>query len=148
MGESPIRQVKSSYTCGQRNKAAGGVDGMYNPVADKSQTLELQFDRQTDRLTVVPEILRSRYSAQGDRRAWPLLDTLAIAEESGDLSQSLIKSASCRRMLHENVLICLRYFEVCPAEHIKRPLIRDHGHWLKDFLTPKQLWHQQQIMSI
>lgn len=80
---------------------------MYNPVASKSQTLDLQFDRQTDWLTVVPEILHSNYSAGGDRRDWPLLDTLAIAEESGDLSQSLIKSASSCRMLHDNVLTCL-----------------------------------------
>ena len=69
MGKSPIRQVKSSYTWWQRNKAAGGS------VADKSQTLDLQFDRQTDRLTV-PEILRSRYSlaavgyARYRRREW------------------------------------------------------------------------------
>ena len=74
MRKSPIRQVRSSYTYGQRNKAAGGVcDGMYNPVADKSQTLDLQFDRQTDWPMVVPEILRSNYSAQGDHRAWPLV---------------------------------------------------------------------------
>ena len=115
MGKSPIRQVKNLRAAEQSSRV---VDGMYNRVADKSHTLDLQFERQRDRLTVVPEILRSRYSAQGDRRAWPLLDTLAIVEESGDLSQSLIKSALSHRMLHENVLTCLRYFEVCPAEYI------------------------------
>ena len=62
MGESPIRQVKNLRAAEQSSRV---VDGMYNPVADKSQTLDLQFDRQTDRLTVVTEILPSRYSAPG-----------------------------------------------------------------------------------